>query len=365
MNRTNSNSITSILVVALNNENNNESENNKFRKEMLDLFFGKKRNKRLDNVKFYDCTHSPLLYEEMGGTEIDIIARIPGQHKPVMMIEVKASIGETLQDSQVAEGAYENTANKHEIPLVYIIPKNYIHKDKLPKNSKDKPKLKVKIILWEDIKKHISDMDVSFEKQIEQFVETYSDNNDLSNEEKALLKDKELLIQIYNFKKEKLDMIKAVLDKKKRRISPSPQEDQWGVGFYYSYKNYDQFLKKRQQNDYFIGFNPYYKDDKFFALCIAETCKNIHLGDKKDLYFEDGYYFIPILKSNCIEGDKDVLDEIRTSFKGLFIQPEIKTNLSTFFSLKTKIGDEKFFFNENDAINTKKYESLLKRYNLS
>ena len=98
MSRTNSNSITSILVAAL---NNTESE---FRDEML-KFLSRKiyegKDKKIDKkVEFYDCTHNPLLYKEMHGTEIDIIGRIPGHHKPELMIEIKASAREPLQNSQ-------------------------------------------------------------------------------------------------------------------------------------------------------------------------------------------------------------------------------------------------------------------------
>ena len=357
MNRTNSNSITSILVAALNDK---ESD---FSKSMRDLFSRRIHRKVSNEVEFYDSTHTPLLYEEMGGAEIDIIARVPGKHKPVMMIEVKANIGETLQNSQAEGGNYEITAETHEIPLVYIIPKNYIHKDRLPKNTKEKPKLKVKIITWEEIKKKINKkIKVSFDSQIDQFVEIISNDNILSCEEKKLLHDKDLLIKIYNFKKEKLEMIRAGLKRKKRKILDS-QEDQWGIGYYYS--------TKKPKNDYFIGFNPYYSDDKFFALCIEETSKNTNLGDRKKnpLYFEDGYYFIPILNSNCIEGDEVVLEEIRNSFKEVSIQPEIKLYFSPFFSLKTKIGDDFYNIFEDCKghyeINTEAYKTLLKSHNIN
>ena len=91
MSKTNSNSITSILVAALN------TENSEFRTKMISILSKKIRKKIKDEIQFYDCTHSPLLYKEMKETEIDIIARYPGIHKPVMMIEIKANIGEPLQ----------------------------------------------------------------------------------------------------------------------------------------------------------------------------------------------------------------------------------------------------------------------------
>ena len=345
MSKTNSNCITSILVTALNDKESG------FSKSMREIFSRKIQRKVSDEVIFYNCTYTPLLYKEMNGTEIDIIARIPGVHKPIMMIEVKANIDEPLQASQSMSGEYEKTAKTHKIPLVYIIPKNYIHRKKLPK---------AKIITWEEIKKEINKkIKVSFDSQIEQFVEIISNDNLLSKEEIRLLKNKNLMKVIFKFKKENLGKIKETLERRKRKQS-GEQEDQWGVGYYYNYK----------KNDCFIGFNPHYisdgKEDKFLALCIAETSKNTDLGDNKKIYFEDGYYFVPILNSKCIEGDEVILKELRTIFRGLSIQQEVKTNFSIFFSLKNKIGEEfdKIFVEHADhyEINTEAYDKVLKEY---
>ena len=303
----------------------------------------------------------------MNDSEIDIIARVPGKHKPIMMIEVKASIRESLQPSQSELGAYENTAKEHGIPLVYIIPKNYIHKSKLPKETKDNPKLKVRIITWEEIKetmeKNEMKITISFDSQIEQFVETCSDKNDLTNEEKELLKNKELLRNIFDFKKIRLEEIQEVLKTKKRKLSSEePYEDQWGVGFYYSYN----------RNDFFIGFNPDYKkdDDKefFFALCLAETKKNYELGDRelKPLFFNEGYYFIPIINKKIEDKEIDnvVLDSVlkKVVEKNIrSIDKQIREDFALFFALQTKIGKEEF---EEIFESEKKYKDLKKRYKI-
>ena len=160
MSKTNSNSITSILITELNIEKSD------FRSEMLNKFSIK------DNrIKFYDGTHNPLRYPEMNKKEIDIIARIPGIHKPKLMIEVKASINEDLQNSQAIRGAYQRTSTKQGIPLFYIIPENYKHKNKIPKNATT--------ITWEDIKDVTQKYSNKLNIQINNFVEISNKNNSL------------------------------------------------------------------------------------------------------------------------------------------------------------------------------------------
>lgn len=347
--RTNSNSITSILTAALNQES-------AFRSKLLKLFEKKVGRKISTSVQFYDSTHSPLLYEEMKGTAIDIIARVPGQHKPIMMIEVKANIGEPLQKSQQKNGTYQKTAEAHGIPLIYIIPKNYVHEDKLPKKTK-----KIILIYWEDIYENCENIKISFDEQISQFVDL-SVKEEISDEEKKLLKNKKLLLRIFKLKTLVLDAIDKVLKSNNRQTSD--EEDQWGVGSYYQWKN----------NNYFLGFNPYYSNENeeyFLALDIAETCKNYELGDRKKnpLYFEDGYYFLPILNSDILEGDEKVLSAMRERLKELTINKidnDVKENFFYFYSLRSKIGEEEFkniFVKKDDdyQLDEKKYEKLLKK----
>ena len=321
---------------------------------MLDLF-SKKIGKKIDdnNIWFYDCTHSPLLYTETKGTEIDIVARISGKHKPIMMIEVKASIGESLQDSQKTDGQYQKTSEKHKIPLVYIIPKNYVYKKDIPSSAKK--------IYWEDILETVGKLpSISLETQISRFVEISERQGIISKEEKKLFLNKELLSKIYRLKEDALGIMNDILSKNKIKLHK--EESQWGVGFYYT----------RLKANYFIGFNPYYKEEKdknFFALAIEETCKNIDLGDrsKKPLYYADGYYFVPILDNNAVDGDKKILTEIRKKIEELkndLQDAKIKENFGLFFSLREKIGEKQFdsLFTKNEEINESKYKKAKEKY---
>lgn len=353
MAKTNSNSITSILTVALN------SSTTEFRRKMIELFEKTIQRKISDTIIFYDCTHTSLLYKEMKGKEVDIIARTPGVHKPVMMIEIKANIGETLQDSQKEGGEYQKTSTEHKIPLIYIIPKNYIHKNELPNKAKK--------IYWETILKHTDKISITFDTQINQFVEISEDDTCLSTEEKSLLQNNNLLVKIYEFKEKVLHILKEALESNKRNIDYR-EESPWGVGFYYSFK----------KQNYFIGFNPYFAEnnnDNFFALDIQETSHNFELGDRKDnpLYFEEGYYYVPILKSKTFDGDEKVLMRIRSKFKELqidSIDDNIQNSFSNFFSLQMKITDEVFkeIFKKSESgdykyvIDERKYEKLKTKY---
>ena len=132
MNRTNSNSITSILIFALNNKKS------KFRNKILREKFGIESN---ENLCFYDGTHNPLLIPGMKNKQVDIYAREIGKHKVTMMIEIKANLLETLQKSQGKNGEYVKVSDHYAIPLFYIIPRQYYHKEKIPKG----------VIEWEEI----------------------------------------------------------------------------------------------------------------------------------------------------------------------------------------------------------------------
>lgn len=347
MSKTNSNSITSILTVALNQESS-------FRNKVLDLF-EQKIGKKIDReVQFYNCTHSPLLYREMNGKEIDIIARVSGKHKPLMMIEVKASCRETLQGSQKKGGEYQKTSEKHGIPLLYIIPREYRYKRELPSNAKK--------LFWEDIKKNTEKISINVKAQISQFVEIFETEGGICNKEKDILSNRELLLKTYKIKKIALEKIEEVLNRNGRVITYE-QEDQWGVGKYY----------KDEGTELYIGFNPQYseiEDGKYFlAFCIAENCDNTDLGDRKSnpLFFDEGYYFLPILNDDHLDGDQKVLSEIREELTNIQIHKDVKKNFKYFYSLRSKIGKEQFdklFINNDDQykIDEKKYNKILEKF---
>ena len=95
--KTNSNSMTAILVVALNNKRSS------FRNEFLKLIDLKE-----DNLIFYDGTHTSIEYQEINGKEVDVVGRIDG--KTSFLMEIKVGIYESLQASQAKHGEYAYAA---------------------------------------------------------------------------------------------------------------------------------------------------------------------------------------------------------------------------------------------------------------
>ena len=123
--KTNSNSMTAILVVALNNKRSS------FRNEFLKLIDLKE-----DNLIFYDGTHTSIEYQEINGKEVDVVGRIDG--KTSFLMEIKVGIYESLQASQAKHGEYERVLKEHSDrvkKLVYLIPTGYIHEESLPESA--------------------------------------------------------------------------------------------------------------------------------------------------------------------------------------------------------------------------------------
>lgn len=311
MSKTNSNSMTSLLVAALNDV---DSE---FRNALIQWFKEKTGADIPAKTVFYDGTHQTLLYREMNGKEIDIIAREPGKRKPVLMIEVKAGLWENLQDSQCKGGEYQKTAEKYEIPLIYIIPRYYSHESDIPKNAEK--------IEWESILGIARKHDKYLVKQIENFVEISEDEKTLSEGERNLLTKQGLLKEVHCTKQDVLDEIYNLL---KKRKDVSSQENQYGVGWYYKYG----------KSSLFIGFNPWQNEDRFFSLCIQEDVST----DKDDkLYYDDGWYYVPVQDLNCVEGDEKVLTELRKVLKekNIVISKSFAKSLRSFYTLKAKIAN--------------------------
>ncbi len=347
MAKTNSNSITSIFTVALN-------EDLDFKRKVITIFeeriFPKGSERHIDpRVEFYDCTHTPLLYKEMKGKEIDIIARIPGIHKPVLMIEIKANTREPLQKSQKKEGAYHKTAKNHHISLIYIIPENYEHKKEIPPIAK--------IITWETIQERAGNMKVTFDTQISNFVELSEKNEEINKDEKEIFENEEKMLLIKKISELVLYNVAEVLKNKNRKLFRKPQIDQWGIGYLYYFRG----------TLHYLGINPVlsdYENGKYFlSLAIAEDYKSNKTMDKikpEHTYFDNEYYHISILQDASHAGDKDVLSEIRKklkrSLKGL-INDEIIQSFYTYYSLRSKLGEEKFdaLFEEKPGGNDYEY----------
>ena len=360
MSKTNSNSITSILVAALN-------EKSEFRTEMLKTFKNKIKNfcktKNIkyslriknENIIFYNGTHNPLQYKEMNGKEVDIIARNPGENKPQIMIEVKASANETLQESQAKTKEYQITSEKHNIPLIYLIPQQYNHKNDLPENSI--------IINWETLMSKTKNLKIAFDNQINHFVEI-SDTKGFSKNEEELLKNKDLLLNIYSRTNEVKEQIEDALKRYSRKITKR-QDNQWGVGFYYTYSPHNQ------KNEYFIGFNPEASEKNFIALTILENIKINSEQEEQDypLYFFEGWYYVPIFQEDVVAGDKIVLEKIRKNLKMKKINlnsftGDFRKNFKVFLSLRTKINNFENIFVKNNKIyslNEKEYSKITKK----
>ena len=313
MSRTNSNSITGLFVEGLNENSAFKDAITKYMKDLeIDIPSG---------TIFYDGTHQSLLYREMEGKEVDIIARIPGKRKPVLMIEVKAGVRENLQDSQSKGGAYQKTAKKYGIPLIYIIPKYYEHKKDIPNIATT--------IEWETILSIARKNDSSFitQAQIEKFVEISEEDGPLSEEERILLSSQSLLMDIYDTKRKVLSEIEPLL-KIRKVVSDHPQENKYGVGYYYKYR----------KDDLFIGFNPCREDEYFFSLCIQE---NASTDNDDKLWYEDGWYYVPVQNCECVEGDEKILTGIRRALseKKIFISDNFKKYLCSFYTLREKIAN--------------------------
>ncbi len=305
--RTNSNSMTGLLITALN------SENSDFRKYFANLL----KIEIPANTIFLDGTHQPLLYKEMNEKQVDIIARVPGKRKPILMIEVKTNIDEDLQESQGKNNEYEETASKYKIPLIYIFPKYYGHREEIPD-------IAIKIE-WEEILDIARNTPINLGEMIENFVDI-SEENILSKEERELLTNQSLIKELLETKECVLEELKQNLPTKQSQRSL--KTSQYEVGYEYKYN----------EDDFFIGFNPCRDDEYFFSLCIKENS----ITDKYDkLYYEDGWYFIPIHDAKTLKKVRKDLEEIEISeeLEKIEISEKFKKFLYSFYTLKIKIED--------------------------
>ena len=276
--------MTGLLVTALNSRNSNFWF-------MMFWHFGSLFEMVIPSgVEFY--VHQSLPYETMNENKADVVAFLPGKRTPLLMIEIKTDYWEPLHESQQKGGAYELTAKKHGIPLLYIIPQHYFQRDKIPAGAK--------ILEWEKILSIARDQDnTCLADQIEHYVEVFKENAVFSKEEVALLAVPSLMKEKFQTENLIFEEIKQVLKNHGREFkfgdgSLEPHD----IGFSYSYDG----------NDLFIGFNTRRERAPFFALCIKE---NAGMDKYDKLYYEDGSYYIPVLDCDSMEGDKEVLTDLR------------------------------------------------------
>lgn len=269
--KTNSNSITAILINKLNYKKSG------FRFAMLE-----KWNLPNDTI-FTDCTHSTINCIEMGNKEVDIVGI--SNSKYVILIEIKANLSENIQDSQKTDGQYVATAEKNEIPLKYIIPDGYYEIDKLPSKSKY-----VQIIKWSKIYEIAQETDnTGFTEDINNFVESIFSTNDIllnKGEVAMFLSPNEIKNVITLESKFEELVIRFAEERKYERKSKL----EWGNWFTIKYNN----LKK----EIWIGFyNLQEASDKFLFMWEdkIKLKKQNKYKDKVDYWLYGSEVYVPIL----------------------------------------------------------------------
>ena len=295
MNRTNSNSITSILIFALNNKKS------PFRNKILKEKFGIELN---ENLCFYDGTHNPLLIPEMKNKQVDIYAREIGKHKVTLMIEIKANLHEILRKPQGKKGEYLMVSEHYGIPLFYIIPRQYYHKEGIPKG----------IIEWEEILEiaEACKDKTGLSEQIRNFVDLTENKIVFGNQEKQYFTNLTKLGKVLA----KRDLFKNdILNSLPKGAKFPTEENSYELGAYWN------------NSSFFLGYSYMYKDfndtkgKPVFMLTIAENKNNMILGDKGFYYYE-GWYYIPIKNIPGFENQKTIDD-----LKDKDIKPSIYGNI--------------------------------------
>lgn len=219
-NKTNSNSITAILVNKLNYRKSG------FRAAIL------KSWGLTDDIEFKDGTHSSINFPEMEGKQVDIVGMVGNDYK--VLIEVKANFNEPLQDSQKSDGQYQTTAKMHNLDLKFIVPDSYFHEYQLPKESEN-----VKIIPWSEIYKIAKEYDnTGFTEDIEYFVETDFHKNTLDlvlrKGEVALFLSPAVIGNVISLE-EKICNMMSRFSSSELKVETKPQQDQLGRWYNISY----------------------------------------------------------------------------------------------------------------------------------
>lgn len=290
--KTNSNSMTALLIVALNNKKS------AFRNEFL-----KQLAMDDDDFKFEDGTHCSIEYSEINGKKVDVVGRIKGRTS--FLMEVKVGINECLQPSQAKNGEYETVFSNHrdEIrKLVYLIPDNYAHESELPECSK--------IIYWSNVYQIAKEFDNSgLEACIEQFVEfsVPQGSNLLSKGEFYMLINKNAFCDSLNLI-EKMISMGTKFCEQKDLIFCGNQKNIYGVGVYFDVKN-------SSTGNLYVGLNPSIENsDFFFSLAVHKNLQiNMNAQDLKYI-FEGDYTYISFDKDEnyqtfCISENEEEQQE--------------------------------------------------------
>ena len=263
--KTNSNSMTAILVVALNNKRSS------FRNEFLKLIDLKE-----DNLIFYDGTHTSIEYQEINGKEVDVVGRIDG--KTSFLMEIKVGIYESLQASQAKHGEYERVLKEHSDrvkKLVYLIPTGYIHEESLPESAE--------IIYWEEVLSIAKEFDNSgLENYIKEFVELslWEETNLLSKGEYFMLVNQKAFVNAFSLSKKILRLNQRYLEYKKYYFKGN-QDNLSGIGTYFS-------MSEKEAGNFYIGLNPQIPNSKYFFSIAIYKDQQIDTSISKLNSYTDG-----------------------------------------------------------------------------
>lgn len=246
--KTNSNSITIKLKNILNNKKSG------FRIAMMNRL-----GVADSNTIFMDGTHSPVNLPEMQAKEIDIWAK-DTDNNFVLLLEVKANIGEDLQDSQKRNGEYEKTSIKNKIPLFYIIPHGYIHEKEIPRIAE--------IIYWDEILDKANEFDnTGFSEEIRSCVENLeNEENVLTKAEISLLFCPEILKNFLELKRKITNLMDTYEKSEGSLIFNSEQEN--GDDYFGRYI----FVKNgKRKVKFWIGYYPHWQNNNSYFLQIIDT----------------------------------------------------------------------------------------------
>ena len=220
------------------------------------------------------------------------------------MIEIKANLHEILRKSQGKKGEYSMVSEHYEIPLFYIIPRQYYHKEGIPKG----------IIEWEEILEFAEACKdkTGLSEQIRNFVDLNENKIVFGNQEKQYFTNLTKLGKVLA----KRELFKNSIRQSLSNGAKFPsEENSYELGAYWN------------NNSFFLGYSYMYKDfndtkgKPVFMLTIAENKNNMILGDKEFYYYE-GWYYIPIKNIPGFENQKTIDD-----LKDKDIKPSIYGNI--------------------------------------
>jgi len=271
-NKTNSNSITTILVNRLNYKKSG------FRAKMLTEW------ELPYSTLFRDGTHSSLNFPEMEGKQVDIVGWDTDKNKENILIEIKANLDEDIQDSQKENGQYQKTANNNKIPLKYIVPDRYYHQNELPQESE-----LIKVIRWSEIYNFAKEYDdTGFTEIIENFVQTDFNGLDLvlNKGEVAMFLSPEMIGNVISLES-KIDILMYNFAKEKGYTKD--KKELWGSWYKI---NYGEKSKK-----IWIGLFRFAKASKYSLFMFIYNSPEIKII-KSENYKENEDYFFDINRTN-------------------------------------------------------------------